>query len=212
MLRVKICGMTREVDVSFAILAGADAVGFIVGFPTSPRNISMEKAATLAKGVPPFVDAVLVTTPEVVKANPGLAGGKFDALQLYGDVPDPDEMRRLSGARLIRAYAVKQDVDVGAALAAVKGFDAILTDTYVEGQVGGTGVPANWAVCRKLKYSVAPTRFILSGGLNSTNVGAAIKMVRPFAVDVSSGVESVPGIKDPGKVMEFIKKAKVADW
>jgi phosphoribosylanthranilate isomerase len=211
MLRVKICGLTREVDVSFAILAGADAVGFIVGFPSSPRNLTIEKAATLAKGVPPFVDAVLVTTAETVNANPGLAGGKFDALQLYGEVPNPDEIRKLSGARLIRAYAPQND-DVAAALAAVNGFDALLTDAFVEGQAGGTGVPANWTICRKLKYSIAPTRLILSGGLSSANIAAAIKMVRPYAVDVSSGVESVPGIKDPGKVMEFIKRAKVADW
>ncbi len=208
---MKICGLTREVDVSFAILAGADAVGFIVGFPASPRNIAIDKAAELSKGVPPLVDAVLVTTADTVKANPGLGGGRFDDLQLYGDVPDPDELRELTGARLIRAYAPQTD-DVDAAKAALKGFDALLTDSFVEGQMGGTGVPANWTICRKLKYSIVPTRLILSGGLNANNIGAAVKMVKPFAVDASSGVESVPGIKDPGKVMEFIKKAKVADW
>jgi phosphoribosylanthranilate isomerase len=211
MLRVKICGLTREVDVSFAILAGADAVGFIVGFPTSPRNISLEKAVELAKTVPPLVDAVLVTTGDVLKSDPALKGGRFDALQLYGEVGDTDAIRKSTGARLIRAYSPQTD-DIDAARNAVKGFDALLTDTYVEGQQGGTGVPANWAVCRKLKYSIVPTKLILSGGLNSNNVAAAVKMVKPFAVDTSSGVESSPGIKDPGKVMEFVKKAKVADW
>lgn len=211
MLRVKICGLTREVDVSFAILAGADAVGFISGFPSSPRNISLEKAIELAKTVPPFVDAVLVTTGDVLKAEPNLKGGRFDALQLYGEIADPEAVRKMTGARLIRAYS-PQTEDVDAAKKAVNGFDALLTDTYVEGKQGGTGVPANWAVCRKLKYSIVPTRLVLSGGLNSANVAAAIKMVRPYAVDTSSGVESAPGIKDPGKVMEFVKKAKVADW
>jgi len=86
LIRVKICGVTREVDVSFAILAGADAVGFIVGFPTSPRNLPLEKAVELASQVPPFVDSVLVTTAETVKAEPGLMGGRFDTLQLDGDV------------------------------------------------------------------------------------------------------------------------------
>jgi len=211
MMRVKICGLTREVDVSFAVLAGADALGFIVGFPSSPRNLTLEKAAELAKVVPPFVDTVLVTTAETIKSEPGLKGGRFDALQLYGEVSDPDEIRRSTGARLIRAYAAKTD-DAAAAKEALKGFDALLTDTYVEGQAGGTGIPANWSVCRSLRFAIVPTRLILSGGLNAMNVTAAIKMVKPFAVDASSGVESAPGVKDPGKVMEFVKKAKVADW
>lgn len=211
MMRVKICGMTREVDVSFAVLAGADAVGFIVGFPTSPRNLTISKAAELARVVPPFVDAVLVTTAETVKMDPALGGGRFDAIQLYGDVRDPDEIRRLTGAKLIRAYPAKSD-DAAAAREAVKGYDALLTDTYIEGKVGGTGVPANWPICRSLRFAVVPTRLILSGGLSASNVTAAIKMVKPYAVDASSGVESAPGIKDPSKVIEFVKKAKVADW
>lgn len=211
MLRVKICGMTREVDVNFAILSGADAVGFIVGFPTSPRNITIERAAELSRTVPPFVDSVLVTTADTVKASPGLGRGRFDALQLYGGVPDPEELRKLTGARLIKAYAV-QGEDIESAKLALEGFDALLTDAFVEGQLGGTGVTANWTICKKLKHAIMPTRLILSGGLTPNNVEAAVAMVRPFAVDVSSGVESVPGLKDPGKVMEFIKKAKVADW
>lgn len=211
MLRVKICGLTREVDVSFAILAGADAVGFISGFPSSPRNVPLEKAIELAKTVPPFVDAVLVTNDGVLKTEPTLRGGRFDALQLYGDIPDTDQVRKATGARLIRAYTSQSD-DVEAAKNAAKGFDALLIDTYVEGMQGGTGIPANWPVCRKLKYSIVPTKFILSGGLTSANIGAAVKMVKPYAVDASSGVESAPGIKDPGKVMEFVKKAKAADW
>jgi|SRR5271170_6303703 phosphoribosylanthranilate isomerase len=211
MIRVKICGLTRETDISFAILSGADALGFIVGFPTSPRNISLERAAELAKLVPPFVDAVLVTTAEVVKGEPGLKGGRFDALQLYGDIPDPDALRRTTGARLIRAYAVTSD-EREAARNAAKGFDALLTDTFVEGQQGGTGTPSDWTICRNIKYAIAPVRMILSGGLNTSNIEAAVHAVRPYAVDASSGVESAPGIKDPGKVMEFIKKAKVADW
>jgi phosphoribosylanthranilate isomerase len=211
MIRVKICGLTRVIDVNFAVLAGADAVGFIVGFPTSPRNLSLKQAEELAKKVPPFVDAVLVTTAEVLSADPTLSGARFDALQLYGDIPDLDAVRRSTGARLIRAYPAKSD-DKAAALSATKGFDAVLTDTFLEGQQGGTGTPADWTMCRNIKYAVAPMRTILSGGLNSSNVAAAIHLVRPYAVDASSGVESAPGIKDPGKVMEFIKKAKVADW
>lgn len=211
MLRVKICGLTRELDVSFAVLAGADAVGFIVGFPSSLRNITLEHAALMSRKVPPLVDAVLVTTAETVLTNPGLKEGRFDAIQLHGDVPDPDAIRRVTGARLIRAYPVKTD-DATAAKAAAKGFDAVLTDTHVEGMDGGTGVPSDWTACRNIKYAVTPTPLILSGGLNPSNVAAAVLKVHPFAVDASSGVESAPGLKDPGKVMEFVKKAKESDW
>ena len=211
MMRVKICGMTREVDIGFAVLAGADAVGFIVGFPASPRCLSLDVAGQLAKTVPPFVDAVLVTTAEVLGANPDLKGARFDSIQVYGDLPDPEAVRKTTGAKLIRAYPAKTD-DKETARRAANGYDAILLDTYSEGQDGGTGTPADWTVCRNIKYAVAPTRVILSGGLTPANVAAAINSVRPFAVDVSSGVESAPGVKDPGKVMEFIKKAKVADW
>jgi len=211
MMRVKICGLTRETDVGFAVLAGADAVGFIVGFPSSSRNLSLAQAGELAKRIPPFVDAVLVTTGEVLNANPTLKDYRFDALQLYGDIPDPEAVRKNTGARLIRTYPAKTD-NRAAAQEAAKGFDAVLTDTYVEGQQGGTGTPADWTICRNIKYAIAPTRLILSGGLNGANIASAINFVHPYAVDVSSGVESSPGVKDPGKVMEFIKKAKVADW
>jgi phosphoribosylanthranilate isomerase len=211
MLRVKICGLTRELDVSFAILAGADAVGFIVGFPSSMRNITMEHAALLSRKVPPFVDAVLVAPAETVMLDVGLKGGKFDAIQLYGQVSDPDAIRRATGSRVIRAYQAKTD-DPAAAKAAAKGFDALLTDTYDPKALGGTGVPADWSICKNIKYAVSPTPMILSGGLNAGNVATAVQKVHPFAVDVSSGVESAPGVKDPGKVMEFIKKAKESDW
>lgn len=210
MIRVKICGLTREMDVSFAVLAGADAVGFIVGFPSSPRNISLEQAATLASKVPPFVDSVLVTTMEVLNSEPGLKGGNFDAIQLYGEVPDPDSIRRSTGAKLIRPFVVKTK-DLEPARSAAVGFDALLTDTHVEGQQGGTGMASDWTICRTIRYGLV-TRLILSGGLNPANVAEAVRMVRPYAVDASSGLESAPGIKDPGKVLEFVKRAKVADW
>lgn len=211
MMRVKICGLTRELDVAFAVLAGADAVGFIVGFPDSPRNITMDHAALLSRKVPPFVDAVLVAPVETITLDVGLAGGDFDAIQIYGSVPNPDVIRKATGARLIRPYPAKTD-DPQAAKDAAKGFDAVLTDTAIEGIEGGTGKTSDWTVCRNIKYAIAPTPMMLSGGLNAANVATAIQRVHPFAVDVSSGVESAPGVKDPGKVMEFIKKAKESDW
>jgi phosphoribosylanthranilate isomerase len=211
MMRVKICGLMREIDVGFAVLAGADAVGFISGFPASPRNLPLKRAADLARGVPAFVDSVLVTTVEQIKAEPGLRGGRFDSIQLYGEVSDLESIRQTTNAKLIRAYTAKTD-DREQALSAAKGFDAVLTDTYVEGMQGGTGMASDWTMCKSIKLTIQPTKLILSGGLNPSNVAAAINAVRPFAVDASSGVETAPGIKDPAKVMEFIKRAKVADW
>jgi phosphoribosylanthranilate isomerase len=211
MVRVKICGMTRAEDVDAAIMGGADAVGFIVGFPSSPRNLTVDYAAGLARRVGPFVDAVLVTTTDVVKND--LAKVKAlrpDAIQLYGDSISPGDLRGSLGVRLIRPYLLKS-TDPADAKRAVDGFDALLTDTYVAGAHGGTGRTSDWAVCADVKSAIAPTPLVLSGGLNPQNVEEAVRRVRPFAVDVSSGVESSPGVKDHHKVSAFIRMAKEAD-
>lgn len=93
---------------------------------------------------------------------------------------------------------------------AALGFDALLADTYRKGSQGGTGMTSDWSACRRVRDEVAPIPFILSGGLNPDNVGEGIKTVRPFAVDVSSGVESSPGVKDTEKIAEFIRRARGA--
>ncbi len=205
MIRVKICGITRREDLDAAVAAGADAVGFIVGFPSSRRNIPLASALTLVKRVPFLVDSVLVTTSEVIAREPELiASSKPDAIQLYGDA-DTDSLRRRLGVKLIRPYLVSQDGDPRSA---ARGFDALLTDTYVEGQFGGTGKTSDFGVCRMVRDQVAPLPVILSGGLNPGNVADAIETVHPYAVDVSSGVESAPGIKDRVKVEEFVRNAK----
>jgi phosphoribosylanthranilate isomerase len=211
MVWVKICGITRESDVASAVAAGADAVGFICGFPESPRNISFERAAELAGEVPPFVSPVLVTTDEVVeRRGPELRETPINTLQLYGGVIDPGHLRKTLGVRLIRPYIVQSE-DVGVAKAEAIGFDALLTDTFVPGKQGGSGSASDWSLCRRIRDAILPVPLMLSGGLSPENVAKAVATVRPFGVDVSSGVELSPGVKDAGRVADFIRTAKEAD-
>ena len=208
MVRVKICGLTREQDVRAAIDAGADAVGFVVGFQSSPRNLTMERATQLTRMVPPFVDSVLVTTLRAVEENlPSVKGARPDAIQLYTESVVPEGLRDSLGADLIRPYLLESH-DARDAVRAAAGFDALLTDTFLPGRQGGTGMVSDWEVCKQIRSTIAPLPLVLSGGLNPENVVKAVKLVRPYAVDASSGVERTPGIKDHGKVAEFIRRAK----
>lgn len=204
-VRVKVCGLTREEDVAAAVEAGADAVGFISGFPDSPRNLTLSRAGQLMKGVPPFIDTVLVTRSETVRSSSDqILKLRASALQIYGPVPDPRRLRERLGLKLILPHLMAEG---GNGLADARGFDAVLSDTYQQGRFGGTGRVSDWEACRRLKDAVAPIPIILSGGLNPNNVASAVSLVGPFAVDVSSGVESAPGIKDHAKVRAFVRSA-----
>ena len=203
---MKICGLTREEDVEAAIEAGADAVGFICGFPESPRNIPASRAHELIRRVPPFVDSVLVTRWEFLEEDPGMVKRLMpSALQLYGSGAEARRLSRSLGLKLILPHFVGGD---GRGLASARGFDAVLSDTYRGGWFGGTGQASDWRLCRRLRDEIAPTPFILSGGLNPKNVRDAVLRVRPYAVDVSSGVEKAPGVKDRGKMEAFVGVAK----
>jgi phosphoribosylanthranilate isomerase len=207
LVRVKICGLTTERDVAAVVDAGTDAVGFIVGFPASPRNISMDRATELGRQVPPFVDRVLVTRASVVASSlDRVARFRPGAVQLYGDGVDLEKVRSATGAALIRPQAADLVGQDFASLA--DGYDALLTDSYVGGMDGGTGVTSDWTVSARIRKAIAPTPLVLSGGLNPSNVSQAIAAVEPYAVDVSSGVEASPGKKDPAKVALFVSRAK----
>lgn len=207
---VKICGMTREADVEAAITAGADAVGFIVGFEYSPRSIPIVRAGELIRNVPSSVDSVLVTTTKVLTDYAeDVKLARPSAIQIYGDPVDPVQIRETFGVHLIRPYLLKS-ADTEEAKRVGNGFDALLTDTYQEGRHGGTGAASDWAVCSRIRVSIEPLLMILSGGLNPGNVEAAVRQVRPYAVDASSGVEASPGLKDAQKVREFVRRAKGA--
>jgi len=219
MTRVKICGLTREEDVDAAVDAGADAVGFISGLAGSPRNLSISRAASLISRVPLFVTPVLVTTGEaLVENSEAVRRIAPKVIQLYGGLFSPETVRGSFHALLLKPYRVsRQESDDGRADAlskvkeAARGYDALLTDTYQEGQQGGTGLTSDWSVCATIRNIIAPTPLILSGGLRPENVELAISTVAPFCVDVSSGVESAPGVKDQAKVKAFVTKAKAGE-
>jgi len=217
--RVKICGLTREDDVDAAVDAGADAVGFISGLPSSPRNLSISRAASLMSRVPLFVTPVLVTTGQaLVENSEAVKRMAPKVIQLYAGLFSPETVRSSFHALLLRPYSVSRQ-EGGDAMPhvlsnvqdAVKGYDALLTDTVQKGQLGGTGLTSDWSVCAAIRKTIAPTPLILSGGLRPENVELAISTVAPFCVDVSSGVESAPGVKDHAKVKVFVTKSKAGE-
>jgi phosphoribosylanthranilate isomerase len=219
MTRVKICGLTREEDVDAAVDAGADAVGFISGLPGSPRNLPISRAASLISRVPPFVTPVLVTTgKELVENSDEVKRIAPGAVQLYSDLLSLETVRGTFHSYLLRPYPVgrqesdERNVDVvPKAREAARRCDALLTDTYQKGRDGGTGLTSDWSVCAEIRKAIAPTPMILSGGLRPENVELAIATVAPYCVDVSSGVESAPGVKDHAKVRAFVTRANAAE-
>jgi phosphoribosylanthranilate isomerase len=210
-IRVKICGITRKEDLDAASTAGADAVGFVVGVASSPRNISLEDAKKLMRQVPPFVKTVLVTVPtdleELVATCEAL---NPDAVQVHGEhLQDIEAVRdKITNRLLIGAVKMNIPVAVGKAADAAKIFDAVLLDSFVQGKHGGTGVVHDWNMSKHVRRLVYPKPLILAGGLNPENVATAVRTVEPYAVDVSTGVERQPGIKDHQKMIEFVKNAK----
>jgi phosphoribosylanthranilate isomerase len=209
-VKVKICGITSNEDLVTAVRAGADAVGFVVNVPSSPRNITIENAEKLMKNTPVFVKNVVVTVPkrlgELVEIYERL---RPDVLQIHGhNLSDSVIREKLANTRLIRGIQVKSDYAVDEAVKAANTFDAVLVDSFVPGKFGGTGEVHDWELSKRVKEKVHPKPLILAGGLNPENVQDAVRVVKPYAVDVSSGVETKPGIKDSKKVFEFIKNAK----
>ncbi len=212
--RIKICGLTREQDVDAAVEAGADAVGF-VRYAKSPRHVSAERAAELARRLPPFITPVLLyvnETAEAVAAD--LARLPQALLQFHGD-ETPAQCRAASAGRpYLRAARIPLDPGAGFDLLAFaqefSSAQAILLDAHVEG-FGGAGKAFDWS---RIPTSVN-AHLVLSGGLTPANVGDGIAQVRPraktLAVDVSSGVESAKGIKDAGKIAQFVAAVRAAD-
>jgi len=209
-IKVKICGITSNEDLVTAVEAGADAVGFVVNVPSSPRNLTLGEAERLMKNTPVFVKNVVVTVPkrlsELIEIYERL---KPDILQVHGHNLSGSVIReKLANTRLIRAIQVKSNHAVDEAVKAANTFDAILVDSFVADKFGGTGKVHDWELSKRVRQKVHPKPLILAGGLNPENVQDAVRVVKPYAVDVSSGVESQPGIKDSKKVFEFIKNAK----
>ena len=197
MIRVKICGVRRMEDMEAAAKAGADAVGLVVGFPDSPRNLSPDEAKVIRRQAPPFLDIVLVTGGGRLALEDLCSTVEPDAIQVYSDV-EPEFLRELGVKWVIKPVDVGEGVEVYA-----EGYDALLLDS---GR-GGTGRTHDWSLSRRIRDSVK-IPVILAGGLTPDNVAEAIRAVKPYGVDVSSGVESAPGIKDHRKIASFIRRAK----
>jgi phosphoribosylanthranilate isomerase len=203
--RIKICGLTRAEDVAAAVAAGADAVGFV--FAASPRRVTVEQAAVAAAPAPPpvgrigvFVDASLDEIERVVETV-GLT-----AVQLCG-CETPELISEVS-VPVIKVLAVGTDFDWKGAEPYRGKAAALLLDTYVPGKAGGTSQIFHWQSIGEFP-GWAP--FYLAGGLNSGNVASAIDALHPFAVDVSSGVESAPGVKDHCSIRAFCAAVRQAD-
>jgi phosphoribosylanthranilate isomerase len=209
-VKVKICGITQKEDLEVAASAGADAVGFVAGVASSPRNLSLKEAERLIRQVPPFVKSVLVTVPLSIDDFAAYEKLNPDVIQIHGDHLHITEAVRLKlpNTTLIRGVNAQIAKNLDAVSKASKLFDAVLLDSFVEGRYGGTGVVHDWELSKRVKQAVQPKPLILAGGLNAENVAEAVRTVEPYAVDVSSGVEQQPGVKSHQKIVEFIKNAK----
>jgi phosphoribosylanthranilate isomerase len=210
-VRVKICGITREEDLAVAVAAGADAVGFLVGVPSSPRNLTLERAERLLRQVPIFVDSVVVTAPQNIDGLVEICKRlKPTAIQIHGkkNVVASEIRERIKDTRLIKTIYVKASSLSETVIEDLKTFDAVLLDSFTKGQYGGTGRVHDWTLSRQIKEAVSPLPVILAGGLKPENVKEAILMVQPYAVDVASGVELQPAVKDHEKIRAFVENAK----
>jgi phosphoribosylanthranilate isomerase len=202
--RVKICGITRPADARAAAEAGADAIGFVF-YPPSPRFLSVERALEIRDALPPFVQTVaLFVNPDAAQVAQVLGRLRPAALQFHGD--ETPEFCAQFGTPFIKACRVKPGVDLLKYLRPFSGAMAWLLDSYVEAY-GGVGESFDWS----LVPAGLDRPIILSGGLGRGNVAEAIRRVKPWGVDVSSGVESAKGIKDAAKIAAFIEEVRNAD-
>jgi len=199
MTKVKICGFTEAENARQAAIAGVDAIG-LVFYDKSPRNIDILRAQEIIEALPPFVNRVGL----FVNANPSfvdevLCEVPLDTLQFHGD----ESLLDCSQYQMpfIKSLRVKPETNVLQVADEFSSASAILLDSFNPSAYGGTGEAFDWSLaCVDISLPI-----ILAGGLNETNVSAAISQVKPYAVDASSGVESAPGVKDIDKIVAFIR-------
>lgn len=203
-VKVKICGITSLEDARQAVEAGADALGLMF-YNGSPRHIALERAQEIARALPPYVLRVGVfVNPEPDEVFSAIQLCGLNLVQFHGE-ETPDFCRQF-GVMTMKAVRVRDAASVETL--AAYGTDAYLLDSYVPGTAGGTGETFNWDLALEAKKLGKP--IFLAGGLAVANVGEAVRRVQPFAVDVSSGVESAPGKKDSKKVRDFIAAVRAA--
>ena len=199
MTRIKICGLTSADDARAAVRFGADALGFI-GVKGSPRYVSPDAVRAATWGLPPFVIRVIV-----VRELLEVVGYSGDAVQYYsGD-------GAAHGLRRIRAFRIKNAASLDELREYRHTPDAMLLDAFHETALGGAGVSFDWNLATEAKRIAGDIPLILAGGLTPENIADAVRQVRPYAVDVSSGVESEPGRKDHDRIRRFVEAVRRAD-
>ena len=206
MTLVKICGITRWEDARTVVDAGADMLGFVF-YPRSPRYITPERASEIARRLPSsirkvgvFVDEALETVREIRETC------SLDVLQMHGN-ESPAYCESFGNTAVVKAFRMKSEQDIRN-MEDYSNVEAVLVDGRHPDFKGGTGVRAPWEL---LRDTASRFRLILAGGLDSTNVAQALSVVNPFGVDVSSGVEVSPGIKNPEKIREFVAEVREFD-
>lgn len=199
MLRIKVCGITRTVDAEFAANLGADALGFIF-YEKSPRFITPQQAAEIVAPLPERIVRVAVCVrPEIDQVRKIFQHFRFDVLQIHGEL-------NIAYLQKLKAYTVLPAISVGPGFSHrnisefMPNSGAVLFDTKKAGHFGGTGTVFDWTLIQNLSSKM---RIVLAGGLNSKNVIRAIKAVQPYAVDLNSGVETAPGIKDHKELLKI---------
>ena len=203
--RIKICGITRAEDADAAVEAGADALG-LVFYPPSPRAVDVAQAVDAVGNVPAFVSVTaLFVNPTVEEVQRVLDSVRIDLIQFHGD--EDDDFCRQFKRPYIKALRVRQASDVVASCMRFPGALAILLDSYKPGVPGGTGETFDWS----LVPEELPKPIILAGGLTADNLETGMRTVHPYAVDVSGGVEASKGIKDHGKITEFVNEVYRVD-
>ncbi len=201
MVKIKICGITHKSDAFMAVEMGVDALGFI--FAPSERGIHPEKAREIIRSLPPFVQTVGVFVNEKpARIHDLIAFCGLDLVQLHGD--EPPQMCNLFMPRCVKAIRVRSRSSLRGIESYTGKVRALLLDTYSEEKRGGTGITFNWDLTAEVKKAGIP--IILAGGLHPNNIKEAIFTVRPFAVDINSGVEEKPGKKSRLLMEEMIKK------
>ncbi len=203
--RVKICGFTQAEDAVVAAKLGIDAIG-LVFYPPSPRHVSIERAVEIVNALPAFVTVVALFVDEKSsRIRDVLNNVPIGCIQFHGD-ENPDECR-IYNKPYMKAIRMKPGLDIMSCITRYDDASAILLDAYHPGIKGGSGSQFNW----KLIPQNRPLPVVLAGGLGVENIRQAVQSVSPYAVDVSSGVESQKGIKDAGKMATFIQEIKEGD-
>lgn len=203
--RVKICGFTRAEDAVYAAQLGVDAIG-LVFYPPSPRNVDIERAVEIVNALPAFVSVVaLFVDEQEARIREVLDRVPVDCLQFHGD--EPDEACRIYGKRYMKAVRMREDIDIAALARRYHDAAGLLLDAWHPDAKGGTGSRFDWdLIPRQCALPI-----VLAGGLAADNATQAVQAVRPYALDVSSGVEAGKGIKDALKMAAFLRAVNEGD-